>query len=84
MSKLTISDNAITIGYARVSSHDQKSDLETQKQVLELFCAQHGWQYQVIEELGSGLNYSKRGLQRLIRMITDNQTAVAVIKIKKL
>ncbi|MFB2935270.1 IS607 family transposase [Aerosakkonemataceae cyanobacterium BLCC-F154] len=73
------SDNAITIGYARVSSHDQKSDLETQKQVLELFCAQHGWQYQVIEDLGSGLNYSKRGLQRLIRMITDNQVERLVL-----
>lgn len=66
-------DNAITIGYARVSSHDQKADLERQKQVLELFCAQNGWQYQIIDDLGSGLNYSKRGLQRLIRMITDNQ-----------
>ncbi|MFB2879993.1 IS607 family transposase [Floridanema aerugineum] len=73
------SDNAITIGYARVSSHDQKSDLETQKRVLELFCAQHGWQYQIIEDLGSGLNYSKRGLQRLIRMITDNQVERLVL-----
>jgi predicted site-specific integrase-resolvase len=39
-----------TVCYARVSSHDQKTDLEIQKQVLELFCAQHGWQYQIIEE----------------------------------
>lgn len=73
------SDSAITIGYARVSSHDQKSDLETQKQVLELFCAQHGWQYQIIEDLGSGLNYSKRGLQRLIKLITDNQVERLVL-----
>ena len=28
-----------TIAYARVSSHDQKADLERQKQVLELYCA---------------------------------------------
>lgn len=28
-----------TVGYARVSSHDQKADLERQKQVLEAFCA---------------------------------------------
>lgn len=73
------SENAITIAYARVSSHDQKVDLETQKQVLELFCAQHGWQYQIIEDLGTGLNYSKRGLQRLIRMITDNQVERLVL-----
>lgn len=33
-----------TIGYCRVSSHDQKEDLVRQKQVVELFCAQNGWQ----------------------------------------
>ena len=68
-----------TIGYCRVSSHDQKDDLERQKQVLELFCAQNGWQYQIIEDLGSGLNYSKKGLKRLIRLIIDNQVERLVI-----
>ncbi|WP_207654600.1 recombinase family protein [Sulfobacillus sp. hq2] len=28
-----------TVAYARVSRHDQKEDLERQKQVLELYCA---------------------------------------------
>ncbi|MCA3267177.1 MAG: recombinase family protein, partial [Azospirillum sp.] len=28
-----------TIAYARVSSHDQKEDLERQKKVLEMYCA---------------------------------------------
>jgi len=28
-----------TVGYCRVSSHDQKKDLERQKEVVELFCA---------------------------------------------
>ena len=32
-----------TIAYARVSSHDQKDDLERQKQVLELYCTRQGW-----------------------------------------
>ncbi|MDD0946257.1 MerR family DNA-binding transcriptional regulator, partial [Xylella fastidiosa] len=35
--------NRRTVAYARVSSHDQKDDLERQKQVLELYCAQQGW-----------------------------------------
>ena len=34
-----------TVGYGRVSSHDQKPDLERQKQVLELFCARQGWTF---------------------------------------
>ena len=64
---------SFTIGYARVSSHDQKEDLKRQVQVLELFAAQHGWQIEIISDLGSGLNYSKKGLKRLITLITNNQ-----------
>lgn len=56
-----------------VASHDQKQDLEWQKQVLELFCSQHDWQFQVIVNLSSGLNYNKRGLKKLIKLITANQ-----------
>lgn len=62
-----------TIAYARVSSHDQKEDLVRQVQVLESFCAANGWTYEVIEDLGSGLNYSKRGLRNLIRSICLRQ-----------
>jgi putative resolvase len=58
-----------TIVYARVSSHDQKEDLARQIQVLESFCSANGWIYEVIEDLGSGLNYNKRGLRNLIRSI---------------
>ncbi|MEG4093026.1 IS607 family transposase [Microcoleus sp. Pol12B4] len=72
-------NGALTIAYARVSSHDQKDDLERQKQVLELFCASHGWQFQIIDDVGSGVNYSKRGLQHLIRAIADNQVERLVL-----
>ncbi len=62
-----------TIAYARVSSHDQKEDLSRQIQVLESFCAANGWTYETIEDLGSGLNYNKRGLRNLIRFICLSQ-----------
>jgi excisionase family DNA binding protein len=62
-----------TIAYARVSSHDQKQDLSRQIQVLESFCAANGWSYEVIDDLGSGLNYNKRGLRNLIRAICLHQ-----------
>jgi putative resolvase len=45
-----------TIAYARVCSHDQKDDLERQKQGLELYCAKQGWTFEVIADLGSGMN----------------------------
>ncbi len=62
-----------TIAYARVSSHDQKEDLKRQVQLLESFCAANGWTAEVIEDLGSGLNYNKRGLRNLIRSICLSQ-----------
>jgi putative resolvase len=68
-----------TIGYCRVSSYEQKDDLERQKQVVELYCAQHGWQFEIIEDLGSGLNYGKRGLKRLIRLITESKVEKLVL-----
>lgn len=58
-----------TIIYARVSSHDQKEELSRQVQVLESFCSANGWTYEIIEDLGSGLNYNKKGLRNLIRTI---------------
>jgi predicted site-specific integrase-resolvase len=59
----------LTVAYARVSSHDQKADLERQKQVLELYCAAQGWAFEVISDLGSGMNYQKKGLRRLLDQI---------------
>jgi len=55
-----------TVAYARVSSHDQKGDLERQQQVLELYCAAQGWPFEIITDLGSGMNYHKEGLRKLL------------------
>lgn len=68
-----------TVGYCRVSSHDQKKDLERQKEVVELFCAQNGWPVEIIDDLGSGLNYNKKGLKRLIRLIVDSKVERLVL-----
>ncbi len=58
-----------TIVYARVSSHDQKADLKRQVDLLSSFCAVHGWPFEIIQDLGSGLNYAKKGLKKLIQSI---------------
>lgn len=68
-----------TIAYARVSSHDQKNDLERQKQVLELYCARQGWTFEVIADLGSGMNYHKKGLKRLLNDILSGKIGRLVI-----
>jgi excisionase family DNA binding protein len=59
----------ITIGYARVSTFEQKDDLDRQKKILELYCAEKGWECEIISDIGSGINYNKKGLERLIKLI---------------
>ncbi len=63
----------ITIAYARVSSHDQKSDLERQRTLLELYCSQRGWSFEIISDLGSGMNDNKKGLKKLLVALLENK-----------
>ena len=68
-----------TLAYARVSSHDQKGDLERQKQVLEMYCASRGWTFDLVADLGSGMNYHKKGLQRLLDAILAGEAGRLVV-----
>lgn len=71
--------NRRTVAYARVSSHDQKDDLERQKQVLALYCARQGWTFDVIADLGLGMNFHKKGLKRLLNAVIDGEIGRLVI-----
>ena len=73
------SQNRLTLAYARVSSYDQKSDLERQKQLLEMYCASKGWSFEIVSDLGSGMNYNKKGLKRLINSILLGEIGRLVI-----
>ncbi|MBO6199669.1 MAG: IS607 family transposase, partial [Psychrobacter sp.] len=64
---------------ARVSSNDQKDDLLRQAQVLELYCAKQGWVFETITDLGSGMNYKKKGLQELLDNILSDKVERLVI-----
>lgn len=72
-------EKAITVAYARVSSHDQKVDLDRQKLVLESYCAAKGYDFEIIADLGSGMNYKKKGLVRLIKLLSSSQIDRLVI-----
>ena len=72
--------NRETIAYARVSSHDQKQDLERQKAALAAFCREQDFErVSIIADLGSGLNYRKRGLKALIQKICAGKVARLVL-----
>ncbi|MBP0594199.1 IS607 family transposase [Paraburkholderia sp. LEh10] len=67
---------AKTICDARVSSHDQAEQLKTQASRLQKHCVESGSAgVEVISDLGSGLNYRKKGLQRLLQEILRGRVA---------
>lgn len=68
-----------TICYARVSSNDQKQDLVRQIELLESFCSTNGWSYEIIKDLGSGMNCRKPGLRQLIKRICDGDVGRLVL-----
>ena len=68
-----------TIAYARVSSRDQKSDLTRQQKVLEMYCAAQGWSYELISDLGSGMNYYKKGLKQLLNLLLEGKIGRLVL-----
>ena len=72
-------EDRITINYARVSSDDQKEDLSRQIKVLEAFSGSNGWQFETISDLGSGLNYNKEGLQKLLKRIMKGDVGRLVL-----
>ena len=72
-----------TICYTRVSSHDQKKDLKTQSQKLINYCqANNIDNVELIEDLGSGLNFNKKGFKKLFNMIIKQQINHLIINHK--
>jgi len=70
------------IGYCRVSSQKQKDDLERQIQYVREYMIAKGYQFEIITDIGSGINYNKNGLNKLIDMITNGEVEKIVILCK--
>jgi excisionase family DNA binding protein len=43
----------------------------TQGNQREMYCASYGWTFEVISDLGSGMNYAKKGLNQLLTLLLD-------------
>jgi predicted site-specific integrase-resolvase len=72
----------IVIGYCRVSSVKQKDDLERQIENVKTYMLAKGYQFQVIQDIGSGINYTKNGLLELLSLITQYKVAKIVVLYK--
>ena len=68
------------IAYVRVSSPSQKKDLAIQKEALRAYCQQHRINVdQWIEDIGSALNYKRKGFNEVVEQIELGQVRCLVI-----
>ena len=59
-----------TVLYARVSSHDQKEDLERQQELLKSAAKAKGFaDVHEIKDIGSGINFGKKGFLALLKLL---------------
>lgn len=74
--------NRINIGYCRVSTSKQKDDLLRQCENVELFLKTLNHPYQIIKDIGSGINYNKKGLLELLEFICKNKVDTVYVLYK--
>jgi putative resolvase len=70
--------NKINICYVRVSTHNQKDDLEHQK----AYMIGKYKNYEIIEDIGSGINFNRKGLRKIIRLGIDGKINKLVVAYK--
>lgn len=72
----------LVIGYCRVSTSSQKDDLETQINNVKSYMYAKGYNFEIISDIGSGINYKKKGLQELLDKINDQKISKIVVLYK--
>lgn len=72
-------DQRLTLAYARVAHQHQKAELKNQVHMMKAFCEDNGWKVEVIQDIGSGVNYRKSGLRELIRRICQGDVGRLVM-----
>lgn len=62
--------------YGRVSSHDQKDDLSRQMATLATHVPE---EHAVYQDIGSGINFKKKGLQRLLGDVLQRKISIITV-----
>lgn len=78
LEKLDKIKGKLKLSYVRVSSHNQKDDLERQKTQLKKLYPKHI----MIEDIGSGINLNKKGIRKIIKLAIDGKIEELVIAYK--
>lgn len=68
-------DNKVKICYCRVSSRQQKADLEKQVEHLKAIYPHH----EIVKDIGSGLNFKRPGLQKVVEQVLSRNVSEVVV-----
>ena len=78
-----VEQNQTNILYSRVSSYGQKDDLKRQTYFLENYSKQNNIKNtEIISDIGSGLNFNKKGFKLLLKKITNYEIDTIYIQNK--
>lgn len=70
----TTNDNRLNVAYARVSTYNQKDDLQDQLAFIRQYANAKGIILnQEITDIGSGLNYKRKKWNQLLNMVMENK-----------
>ncbi len=72
-------ENGLIIGYARISSHTQKDDLERQIEAIKEYARERGWQVKVLKDIGSGLNENRKNYRKLLELVAKGEVSKVII-----
>lgn len=78
-------DNASTklvVGYCRVPSPAQNDELACQVERMKAYLASQGHPYKIITDIGSGIDYNKKGLDELIELVLAHKVEKVVVLTK--
>ena len=72
----------LVAGYCRVSIPSQKDELENQVNNVKTYMIAKGYSFEMITDIGSGIDYKRQGLKKLIDKINNQEISKIVILYK--
>jgi len=76
---LGIHEERKIVGYARVSSHAQRDDLERQIELIKSYARLERWRVEILKDVGSGLKENRKNFQKLLRMVMNREVSKVIV-----
>ena len=76
---LGIHEERKIMGYARVSSHTQKDDLERQIEMIKAYAEERGWNIEILKDVGSGLKEDRKNFKKLLNIVINRGVSKVII-----